>query len=524
MPRHATHPPAPAPATGPHDSLAVDDAGRYLALKARDARFDGRFFTGVTSTGIYCRPVCRVRTPKPENCRFFDRAAQAEAAGFRPCLRCRPELAPGANRWHSPHAWTTQDASSLLALQAAELMDTAAAWSDEPISAAGVAQRMGISDRHLRRIFDAHWGVSPLQYLQTRRLLHAKQLLTDTTLPVAEIAQLSGYASQRRFHTAFLAHYRLQPTALRKQAAGSAVQAAHAAGEPQSGFTLHAAYRPPLDHHSLLRFFQQRALAGLELVDPAAGTMARTLALRHRGSTLRGVVAARWQPAHHRVELHISAALAPALPGVLARMRAWLDLDADPTYLEPLLAADFPEAIGVRVPGSLDGFELGVRAILGQQITVQAARTLTQRLLEPWGAPLESAWPGLQLCFPDAATVARIPPDALGAMGIVKSRQQALIALARAVDSGTLALHPGAPVEATLQGLLALPGVGPWTAHYIAMRALRWPDAFPAGDVVVQQVLGVRDAPHPARAAEARSQTWRPWRAYATVRAWHSAK
>ncbi len=493
----------------------MDDSGRYLALKARDARFDGRFFTGVTSTGIYCRPVCRVRTPKPENCRFFDRAAQAEAAGFRPCLRCRPELAPGQSRWQYPRSWSTQDASSLLALQAAEMMDTAPAWSDEPLSPASVAERMGISDRHLRRIFQGHLGVSPLQYLQTRRLLHAKQLLTDTSLPVSEVAHLSGYASLRRFQTAFLEHYRLQPSALRRQTGGQ---------QTESGaFTLHAAYRPPLDHTSLLTFFQRRALVGMESVDPESGTLARTLSLHHRGRNLQGWVSGRWQPSNCRVELQVSASLAPALPAVLARVRAWLDLDTDPAGIEALLFSDFPHALGVRVPGTLDGFELGVRAVLGQQITVPAARTLCQRVLDTLGTPMEPAGPGLDRCFPDATTLARTPADVLGSMGIVKSRQAALIALAQAVDSGALALHPGAPVEATLQHLLALPGIGPWTAQYIAMRALRWPDAFPAGDVVIQNVLGLRDAPHPANAAELHAQKWRPWRAYAAVRAWHSA-
>lgn len=504
------------------------DAGRYLALMARDARFDGHFFTGVTSTGIYCRPVCRVRTPKAENCRFFDHAAQAEVAGFRPCLRCRPELAPAPN--HALH-WTTQDASTMLALQAADLMDRPADTADGAPGIAAIANQLGISDRHLRRIFEAHWGIPPLRYLQTRRLLTAKQLLTDTRLPVAEVAHLSGFASVRRFNAAFVQHYRLQPTALRKPAdTPPAVPkpTARPGGEPPpdlasqaAAFNFQAAYRPPFAAQHLLEFFAQRAIAGLEWVDPAKGLIRRSLRLQHQGASLCGWVEAQWAMDQHRVHLRISESLAAALPVVLQRMHAWLDLDADPAALDPLLCADFPGTEGMRVPGTVDGLELAVRAILGQQITVKAARTLTSRLVDHCGTPLPDAPQGLQRCFPDAATLAALSPDTLGNLGIVKQRQQAILSLAHAVQSARLQLQPGGNVAATMAQLQALPGIGAWTAHYIALRALRWPDAFPAGDVALQSALGVRQASNPAVAADARSQRWRPWRGYATVRAWH---
>lgn len=520
------------PATQPPANLApeppADDAGRYLALQARDARFDGRFFTGVTSTGIYCRPVCRVRTPKAENCRFFERAAQAEAAGFRPCLRCRPELAPAQNV--ALH-WTTQDASAMLALQAADLMEQPAQADDDP-GIAAIAARLGISDRHLRRIFETHWGITPLRYLQTRRLLTAKQLLTDTRLPVADVAALSGFASVRRFNAVFVQHYRLQPTALRKSIrppSHSSPTSLVRVGDPvrdlapeATAFRFQAAYRPPFNVQHLLDFFANRAIAGVESVDPAKGLIRRTISIPHKGTMLRGWVEAQWMPEQLRVQLRISESLASALPVVLTRIRAWLDLDADPAAMDPMLCPDFAGSEGIRVPGTLDGLELAVRAILGQQITVKAARTLTARLVDHCGIPLALAPEGLERCFPDAATLAALSPDVLGSLGIVKQRQQAILSLAQAVQSGSLHLQPGGDVPATMAQLQSLPGIGTWTAHYIALRALRWPDAFPSGDVALQSALGVREANNPAAAAEALSQRWRPWRGYATVRAWQS--
>ena len=520
------------PSTQPPANLApeapADDAGRYLALQARDARCDGRFFTGVTSTGIYCRPVCRVRTPKAENCRFFERAAQAEAAGFRPCLRCRPELAPAQS---AALHWTTQDASSMLALQAADLMEHPAQADDAP-GIAAIAARLGISDRHLRRIFEEHWGITPLRYLQTRRLLTAKQVLTDTRLPVAEVAALSGFASVRRFNAVFVQHYRLQPTALRKSIrppSHSSPTSLVRVGDPvrdlapeATAFRFQAAYRPPFNVRHLLDFFANRAIAGVESVDLAKGLIRRTINVPHKGIMLRGWVEAQWAEDQHRVQLRISESLACALPVVLTRIRAWLDLDADPAAMDPMLCPDFAGSEGIRVPGTLDGLELAVRAILGQQITVKAARTLTARLVDHCGIPLARAPEGLARCFPDAATLAALSPDVLGRLGIVKQRQQAILSLAQAVQSGALHLQPGGDVAATMAQLQSLPGIGTWTAHYIALRALRWPDAFPSGDVALQSALGVREANHPAAAAEALSQRWRPWRGYATVRAWQS--
>lgn len=481
----------------------------YRALAAHDARFDGRFYTGVTSTGIYCRPVCRVRTPRREHCRFFRHAAQAEAAGFRPCLRCRPELAPQAL------AWTTQDASAMLARQAAQWLDDPERHGVEPPRVARLAAHLGVSDRHLRRIFAAQFGVSPLQYLQTRRLLTAKQLLADTELPVTQIALMSGFASLRRFNAAFMQHYRLSPSALRREGAAPGAAAAGVS-------TLRLGYRPPYDSAAMLHFLRQRAVAGIEAVGPAgaAPRILRTLSLKAGGRWHSGWLRAGFDVARHQLRLEVSDALRGALPLLIHRVRAWLDLDAEPQAINAVLHADFPQGDGLRVPGTLDGFELAVRAVLGQQITVAAARTLAQRLVERFGAPIDTPWPQLTRLFPTPERLADASGDALGQLGIVRQRQAAIVALARAVRDGRLALHGGVDVAATGAALRALPGIGAWTAEYIAMRALRWPDAFPAGDLALQQALGLTGQPQPARATEARAQAWKPWRSYAVIRAW----
>ena len=481
----------------------------YSAVKARDARFDGRFFTGVTSTGIYCRPVCKVKAPRRENCRFFDLAAQAESAGFRPCLRCRPELAPHSTRW------SIQDASAMLAHQAARLLDEPDAWPDAPPSVEKLASRMGVSDRHVRRIFETQFGVSPLQYLQTRRLLSAKQLLTDTDLSMTQVALSSGFASVRRFNAAFVGHYKLNPTQLRKAGAS-------ADGE---GSTVKLGFRPPYDAHAMLSFAHKRAIDAIEYISLDLNSMraGRTIRIESGGKTYIGWLVAEIDSPKLQVRLTVGDSLREVLPLVIRRVRHWLDLDADPDVINSMLHPSFPEGDGLRVPGTIDGFELAVRAVLGQQITVAAARTLAQRLVNTFGEPIDTPYPALTRLFPAPTTLAHASGDALGQLGIVKTRQAAIVALARAVASQQLQLHSGADVPATLAALKALPGIGDWTAQYIAMRALRWPDAFPAGDVALHKALGIQSALNirlATREAELRSQVWRPWRSYAVIRAW----
>ena len=488
--------------------MELDADACYLALKARDARFDGRFFTGVSSTGIYCRPVCKVKTPRRENCHFYDHAALAETAGFRPCMRCRPELAPQGGL-----AWSINDASRTLALQAARLLDEPDAWPDGNPSLTLLASRLGVSDRHVRRIFEAQFGVAPMQYLQTRRLLTAKQLLTDTALPVTRIALLSGYASVRRFNAAFMAHYRLNPTQLRRQGGGPT--------HSDTGTLVRLGYRPPYDVAAMLDFLAYRQIGGVEqLVQDGTASLRRTVYIARAGQMHSGWIAARFDTTRHLVELTVSDSLREVLPQVIRRVRAALDLDADPLAIDAVLLRDFPGSAGLRVPGTLDGHELAVRAILGQQVTVAAGRTLTQRVVHRLGEAVPTPWPALNRLFPTPAALASVAPEVLGEMGIVRQRQGAIIALSRAVLDGTLALHPGADVQATMQTLCALPGIGDWTAQYIAMRALRWPDAFPAGDVALHKALGVTRGAGAAREAQAASLAWRPWRSYAVIRAW----
>ncbi len=498
----------------------------YLAMKAKDARFDGCFFTGVTSTGIYCRPVCKVRTPKRENCQFFGHAALAEAAGFRPCMRCRPELAP-----HSL-IWSIQDASHTLAMQASHLLDTAWLSSDVPDAApsiASLAARLGVSDRHLRRIFEAHLGVSPLQYLQTRRLLTAKQLLTDTAMSVQNVAHTSGFASVRRFNTAFAAHYRMSPTRLRS------------AGRPPSGqqdsdstaqgamVSVKLSYRPPYDVQGMLQFLQNRQINAMENIASQAifTRVERTFSTIKGRASYSGWISAEFDDARCQVLLTVSEGLQSVLPLVIARVRAALDLDADPKAINAVLGPYFPGTEGVRVPGCLDGYEIAVRAILGQQVTVAAGRTLTQRLVDRFGEPISTPRIELSRLFPAATTLASVQPHLLGEMGIVRQRQTALVAISQAVANGQINLNTSARALDTVLQLTSLPGIGDWTAQYIAIRALRWPDAFPAGDVALQNALGVRVAQKPlqsAKAAELASKAWQPWRSYAVLRAWNLPK
>jgi AraC family transcriptional regulator of adaptative response / DNA-3-methyladenine glycosylase II len=480
--------------------MLLDPAAAYRAFAAHDARFDGRVFVGVTSTGIYCRPVCRVRTPMQRNCRFFANAPSAEAAGFRPCLRCRPELAPGLSLVDSPQ---------VLAAAAARLIDAAARAGDD-LYLPDVARRLGVTDRHLRRIFAAAHGVSPIDYLTTQRLLLAKQLLTDTPMPVAQIAHASGYASLRRFNDAFAARYRMNPTALRRERRGAT---------PRGALTLRLAYRPPYDIEALLRFFATRALDGVESVDVAAGTLRRTLALVHRGERLAGWLAGRFVPSACEFELQLSASLVPALGALLERARQALDVDADPAQTDAALARlPVPWRAGTRLPGSFCGFETAARVVLGQQVTVAAARTLTRRLVERFGAAIATPYPELQRLFPDPATLAAADPARIGELGIVRQRVRALQALAAEVHAGRIALHRGAPLEPTLAALRALPGIGEWTAQLIALRVLSWPDAFPATDIGLLNALGTRDVAAATQAAEA----WRPWRGYAVIRLWQT--
>ncbi len=481
----------------PYDARMVLDAdAAYLALKTRDARFDGRLFVGVTTTGIYCRPVCRVRTPRRPHCRFFASAAQAEAAAFRPCLKCRPEIAPGLSAMDSSHA---------LAMAAARALEHAVAAGAE-VSLAQLAARLGVSDRHLRRIFHAAHGVAPHDYLTTQRLLLAKRLLTDTAEPVAQVALASGFASLRRFNAAFAQRYRMPPSRLRRD--GTAATASH-------GPVVRLAWRPPYDVDGMLAFLARRAVPGLEQADGLEWR--RTLAVSRGNRRHAGWLAAHFVPEHCELQLRIAPTLAPVLGDVIARVRQGFDLDADPAAIDAVLAASaLPRGQGVRVPGAFDGFEGAVRCVIGQQVGVAAARTLARRLVARFGVPVATPFSGLTHLFPTPDTLAAADAGALARLGLVDTRVRALQALAAAVADGGLGLDRAAPLAPTLAALRALPGIDEWTVQTIAMRVLGWPDAWPAGDAALMKALGTRDAAH----ADALARPWRPWRAYAAVRLW----
>jgi len=495
-----------------HSATLLDDTAAYQVITARDARFDGRLFVGVTSTGVYCRPICRVRTPMRKNCRFFETPAQAEAAAFRPCMKCRPEIAPGAGL-----PWTVMDASRTLARQAADALDalasngSAQAASGEAPSLVHIAERLGVSDRHLRRIFQAEHGVTPLQYLQTRRLLLAKQLLTDTQLPVAQVALASGFNSLRRFNAAFAENYRMSPSRLRGEVD-------EAAFDSEAAITVKLGYRAPYDIDALLRFLAQRAVPEVEVV--AERRVRRSL----RAGTVApvaGWVEAEYSATAPVVLLRFAPELAAASGRVVAAVRRWLDLDAQPQAIDAALA-NLPGAPGLRLPGSLDAFELAVRAVLGQQVTVAAARTLARRLVERFGEPLQTPWEDVSRTFPSPSALAAAQVEQIAELGIIRTRAGAIQSIAQAWPELSTLLTPRAQPEPLIERLCALPGIGPWTAHYIAMRALGWPDAFPPNDVAVLKAIKQLFDTTTQREADAHAQTWQPWRAYAVLRLWNS--
>jgi AraC family transcriptional regulator of adaptative response / DNA-3-methyladenine glycosylase II len=469
----------------------------YRALCARDRRFDGVFFTGVTTTGIYCRPVCPARTPGKDRCRFFATAAAAERAGFRPCLRCRPELAPG----HAP-----MDAGNRVAHVVAARIEAGALDDDGNLDA--LAGEFGLSSRQLRRVVRRELGVTPVELAQTHRLLLAKRLLTDSRLPIIQVAFASGFASLRRFNALFRSRYGMPPRRLRQRKTPN-----------QDGnlLRLTLTYRPPLPWPVLVKYLAGRATAGVEVVQEDA--YLRTVALGKQ----RGWVRVLSLAGRDALRVELSSELAPVLPPLLARLRDLFDLNARPDKIAAHLRTDarlkplVTRCPGLRVPGAYDGFELAVRAILGQQVSVRAATTLAGRFATALGEPCATPFPELNRLAPTPARVADAKALELTNLGITKQRAVSIQALARALVEGRLHLQPGCDPETTMGQLRELPGIGDWTAQYIALRALRWPDAFPAGDLGLLKAYPSR-SPRELRAA---AEAWRPWRAYAATYLWH---
>ena len=477
----------------------MDKAAYYSALASRDRRFDGVFYVGVTSTGIYCRPVCTARTPKAANCRFFGSREAAEKASFRPCLKCRPELAPGT---------APVDDAQRIAHLLAQRIDEGLLDNGEGMEA--VAKKFGWSSRQIRRIVQKELGVSPIELVLSRRLLLAKQLLTETTLPVTEVAFASGFASLRRFNDAFGSRYGMPPTRFRKSAdSGTASQLG------PSSFTLQLGYRPPFAWKRLIGFLGARALSGVEHVSDA---YRRTVRLGNH----TGIITVRDNAERNTLLVEVSHSLTPVLPALLGRLRNLFDLSARPDVIATHLRRDqhlralIRQNPGLRVPGAFDGFELAVRAILGQQVSVKAATTLGGRFVMAFGEKLPDHNSELTHISPAASDVAAASVKDIASLGIVGTRAATIVNLAEQVAGGSISLEAGADPRETMDRLVALPGIGPWTANYIAMRALRWPDAFPAGDLVIRQRLGGVSA----SAAEGLSQGWRPWRSYATLHLW----
>jgi AraC family transcriptional regulator, regulatory protein of adaptative response / DNA-3-methyladenine glycosylase II len=474
----------------------LDPEACYRAVLARDARFDGIFLVGVKTTGVYCRPICPARTPGRDRCLFFPTAAEAEQAGFRSCFRCRPELAPGA---------APVDALSRVVAAALRRIEEGALSDGTTIDT--LAQSLGVSDRHLRRAVQAELGVSPLVLAESRRLAMARQLIVDTALPMTEVAFASGFRSVRRFNAAVLARYGRPPSEMRRS-----VRAGTAAGD---SLTVTLQYRPPYDWDAMLGYLGAHALPGIELVRD--GVYLRTVAIGAR----RGWLAVAADPKRSALRATISSSLAGALMAVVARLRRLFDLDARPAAIAAHLERDRRLARhvrarpGLRVTGAFDPFEAAARAVLGQQVSVAAGRTIGGRLVERLGETLSTPHPELCRLFPEAAAVASAGPRKLGALGVPASRLATLRGLAAAIARGDLSLDGGEPAR-LVERIVALPGVGRWTAHCLAMRGLGWPDAFPEDDLVLRKALGGISG----RAARHVAERWRPWRAYGAAHLW----
>jgi AraC family transcriptional regulator of adaptative response / DNA-3-methyladenine glycosylase II len=480
----------------------LDPAICHRALRARDARFDGRFFVAVTSTGIYCRPICPAPTPQQKNCRFFPSAAAAQASGFRPCLRCRPEAAPETSAWRG----TGGSVARALVLIAEGALDADG-------SVERLAERLGMGGRHLRRLFEQHLGASPIAVAQTRRVLFAKRLLHETDLPMSEVALASGFRSVRRFNETFRQLFRRPPSELRRKTRVALPEGSSAG----AGVRLELAYRPPYAWDAVLAHFRARALGGVEAVRD--GRYLRTLAIDGEIASLD----VEHVPARSCLGVRVRCESLGILPRLIERVRRAFDLAADVTGIgahlarDPWLAPLVAERPGLRVPGGWDGFEIAVRAILGQQISVAGARQLGERLVQLCGSRCELGH-GLTHAFPSAEQLAAADVSSLG---MPRTRHRALEALARASLADPRLFDPSGDVEASVRRLSAIAGVGEWTAQYIALRGLGEPDAFPSRDRGIERGIAARSGTElrPRQIAE-RAERWRPWRAYAAQHFW----
>lgn len=484
--------------------MLLDNDAYFRAVRARDRRFDGRFFVGIASTRIYCRPICPARPAKRENMSFYKSAAAAEAKGFRPCLRCRPERAPHS----SPIDAVSRRVGAVVAGIERH------ALSSERVGE--LAASLGVSDRHLRRITELELGVSPIELAQTYRLLLAKRLLRDTTLNQTQIAFASGFASVRRFNALFKTRYGLSPRDLRGKA--NTVMTANALFPPDTGVRVELEFRPPFAWDCCLSYLKLRGIPGVESVD--ATHYRRTVSLGESA----GWIAVSMHESRHALQLEMSASLAPVIGAVIAQVKQLFDLGAYPDAVsaqlsqDPMLKNIVGQIPGLRVPGCFDGFEVAVRVILGQQVSVKGASTLAGRWAKDFGASVETPYPELDRLTPSVENMAKANLSAITSLGIVGNRAKSIIALAHALLTREITLAYVADVEAEIDALERVPGIGPWTAQYIAMRALSWPDAFPSGDLVLLKSSRLTE-----KTLRTRAEAWRPWRAYAAHYLWQLA-
>ncbi|WP_372681344.1 AlkA N-terminal domain-containing protein [Desulfosarcina sp.] len=479
----------------------MDRAACDRARLARDPRFDGLFFIGVKSTGIYCRPICPARSPRPENIVYYPTAAAAASAGLRPCLRCRPETAPDTPAWNGTSATV---ARAMHLIRQGALDDG---------SVESLAARLGVGARHLRRLFRQHIGAAPKAIADNQRLLFAKRLVVETDMSITQAALAAGYGSLRRFNAAFRKHLGRTPSQLR---------ASRPQTGPRSGYgfscTLTMPYRPPYDWDRMLAFFQGRAISGVEWV--GGGRYHRTIRL----SSTRGTIIVGHAKKGHALELDACLTDSRELIRVVARVKRMFDLDANPRAIhqtliqDPLLAQRIRKTPGLRLPGSWDPFETAVRAVVGQQISVKGAVTQLGRIARLVGVPYDGdGGPHLTRFFPDAAEMVAAE---MAAIGMPQKRKKTLREIAQHILSGSLRLDSAEELSRFVDTMTAIPGIGDWTANYVAMRALGEPDAFPASDLGIVKALQLGDTRPTVKQVTKRAEAWRPWRAYAAIYLW----
>ncbi|WP_210407875.1 DNA-3-methyladenine glycosylase 2 [Allokutzneria sp. NRRL B-24872] len=485
--------------------MLVDSERAYRAVASRDARFDGCFVLAVRTTGIYCRPSCPAMTPKRRNVEFFPTTAAAQSSGYRACRRCLPDAVPGSPEW---------DLRADLASRAMRLIGDGVV---EREGVPGLARRLGYSERHLSRVLTAELGAGPLALARAHRAHAARTLIETTALPFADIAFAAGFSSVRQFNETIQAVFATSPSVLR--AGAQKRRRSDAPVEPRTGtITLRLPFRPPMDAEGALAFLAARAIPGVEHVE--AGVYSRAIALPHGAATVQ------LEPTPTHVHCRLRLVDVRDLGAAVSRVRRLLDLDADPLAVDEVLSADaslrslVTATPGIRVPGTMDAHEMLVRALLGQQVSVASARTSVTALARALGTPLPAAEGQLTTLFPTAEAIAAHGADVLTGPG---KRVETVLAACAALADGSLDLHIGRDDEELVAELQELPGIGRWTADYVAMRVLGTPDVLLATDTAMRKGAGALGLPSDVDGLRTRARSWRPWRSYAGMHLWRAA-